>query len=144
MERRAGTGRKQVRLTVQGEEAIREYAESQGISFSSAIESLALMGLGKPELAMFPLFLSGVRGEIQRQAHRISALMAAAAVESGVAARMAGALVSDRYGRERYEEARTRARLQAVESVRRREGLEELIGGRVREGSVPEGGGGQR
>lgn len=141
MERRRGTERKQVRLTPGTRERVEAWAEENRVSFSSAIETLALLGLKEdPHVAMLPVVISAMRDEVQRQSHRISALLAAAAVESGVAARMAGAVVSERYGREKYEQARTRARLQAVDSVRRREGLEELIGGDLREGELPEGG----
>jgi hypothetical protein len=45
-------------------------------------------------------------------------------------------------GRDRYEAIRNRARVQAVQAVRKREGLEELLNGRVREGKVPAGQGG--
>lgn len=124
---------------------VQAWADEHGVTFSSALETLALLGLKEdPHLAMLPVVISAMRDEVQRQSHRISALLAAAAVESGVAARLAGAVVSDRFGREKYEAARTRARLQAVDSVRRREGLEELIGGGVREGAVQQDGGGDR
>ena len=84
-----------------------------------------------------PAVIAAMRAEVQRQAHRLAALTAAAAVESAVTMRLVSNLILERErakvadpeeGRARYLAIRNRARLQAVDAVRKREGLEELIG----------------
>ncbi len=131
-----GTVRKNVRLTPATLARVQGWADANGVSFSAALEQLALIGLGEaPQLAVLPTVISAMRREVQRQAHRLAALTAAAAVESAVTARLVSNLILERErardpegGRERYLAIRQRARLQAVDAVRRREGLEELIG----------------
>lgn len=133
--RREGTVRKNVRLTPTTLERVQTWAEANGVSFSSALEQMALIGLGDaPQLAVLPTVISAIRREVQRQAHRVAALTAAAAVESAVTMRLVSNVILERErerdpdgGRERYLAIRQRARLQAVDAVRRREGLEELI-----------------
>ena len=150
MQRRPGTERKQVRLTPEFRERVQAWADEQGVSFSSALETLARLGLGDaPQLAVMPMVISAMRDEVQRQANRLAALSVTAAVESAVTTRLVSNLILERErgrdpeaGRERYEAIRNRARLQAVQAVRKREGLEELLDGRLREGEVPEGSGG--
>ncbi len=137
MQRREGTVRKQIRLTPEALERVQKWADENGVTFSSALETLTLIGLGDaPQLAMMPVVISAIRDEVQRQAHRLAALSAAAAVESAVTMRLVSNVILERErerdpqgGRERYQAIRNRARLQAVDAVRKREGLEELIGG---------------
>lgn len=132
--RRQHTRAKHVRLTDETLEAVQAYADAQGVSFSSALETLARIGLGQaPSLAVAPMVVSAVRTEVQRQTHRLAALIAAAALESGVTARLAGATLRTLRPNE-YEEIKRAARLDAVQALRRREGLAEVINDGDREG----------
>lgn len=138
LSRREGTIRKNVRLTPEALARVQRWAEENRVSFSAALESLALIGLGEaPQVAVMPAVIAAMRAEVQRQAHRLAALTAAAAVESAVTMRLVSNLILERErakgadpeeGRARYLAIRNRARLQAVDAVRKREGLEELIG----------------
>ncbi len=147
LDRRRGTERKTVRLTPEFRERVQAWADQQGVSFSSALETLALLGMGDaPQLAVMPMVIFAMREEVQRQANRLASLSVTAAVESAVTTRLVSNLILERErsrdperGRERYEAIRNRARLQAVQAVRKRDGLEELLDGRVREGQVPAG-----
>jgi|GEM_PF-3892233 len=66
--RRKSTSRKSIRLTDDGRSQIQAWADEQGVSFSAAIESLSLLGMGEPAVVAFaPLMVSAVRFEIQRQ-----------------------------------------------------------------------------
>ncbi|GAC1646604.1 MAG: hypothetical protein NVS4B2_35840 [Chloroflexota bacterium] len=94
--RRQNTAPKRVWLTHGTREAVQMWADAQGVSFSSALDTLARIGLGQaPSLAVAPMVVSAVRTEVQRQTHRLAALIAAAALESGVTARLAGATLRE-------------------------------------------------
>jgi len=65
--RRKSTSRKSIRLTDDGRVKIQTWADEQGVSFSAAIESLCLLGMGEPAAVAFaPFMVSAVRFKIQR------------------------------------------------------------------------------
>jgi hypothetical protein len=66
-----------------------------------------------------------VRREIQQQLHRLASLYAATAIEAGVASRLAGATLRQLRPGE-YERIKQAARLDAVQTLRRRNALQEL------------------
>ena len=120
------TARKQIWLSDEGRQAIQAWADTNHVSFSAAIETLARLGLGQaPEEALAPALVSTLRREIQQQFHRYASLLAALALESGVTTRLAGAaLVALRP--KQYEAIKRAARIDAVQALRRREALAEL------------------
>jgi hypothetical protein len=135
--RRQHTAPKRVWLTHETRAAVQEWADVQGVSFSSALDTLARIGLGQaPGQAVAPMVVSAVRTEMQRQTHRLAALLAATALESGVTARLAGATLRT-LRPDQYEAIKRAARLDAVQALRRREGLAEVIDGGDREGELP-------
>lgn len=92
--RRAGTVRKQIRMTPHGLEEVQRWAEGNNCSFSAATESLALIGL-EDDIArvLVPLVLSVVSRTVERALGRYAKLTAFAAIEAGTASRLAGALL---------------------------------------------------
>jgi hypothetical protein len=137
--RRAHTTRKSIRLTHQSRAAIQSWADAQGISFSAAIDSLAQIGLGTaPSEALAPALVSVVRTEVQRQTHRLASLLAASAIDAGMATRLAGALLrSLRPGD--YEAVKRAARIDTIQALRRRSALLQLTEGDDgdRQGQLP-------
>ncbi len=135
--RRQNTAPKRVWLTHETRESVQTWADAQGVSFSSALDTLARIGLGEaPSQAVAPMVVSAVRTEVQRQTHRLASLLAAAALEAGIAARLTGATLRTLRPTE-YEAIKRAARLDAVGALRRREGLEEVIGDGDRQGELP-------
>jgi hypothetical protein len=92
--RRAGTVRKQIRMTPHGLEEVQRWAGANNSSFSAAIESLALIGL-EDDIArvLVPLVLSVVSRTVERALGRYAKLTAFAAIEAGTASRLTGALL---------------------------------------------------
>ena len=124
--RRQGTIGLCVRVTQDGREEVRAWAEAHGVSFSAALESLARLGLGQSvEEALAPALVSVVRVEVQRQLHRLAALIAANAIEAGMAARMSGASLRALRPLD-YEAIKRAARIDTVHSLRRRNALQEI------------------
>ena len=83
--RRRSTIRICIRLTDDGRDAGRTWAEARGISFSAALESLARLGLGQAtDEALAPALVSVVRVEVQRQMHRLASLLGAVKKQSPV------------------------------------------------------------
>lgn len=132
--RRQHTAPKRVWMTHETRGAVQAWADENGVSFSSALETLARIGLGEaPSRAVAPMVVSAVRTEVQRQTHRLAALLAATAVEVGMAARLAGATLRQLRPDE-YEAIKRAARLDAVDALRRREALGEVVDGGAGEG----------
>ncbi len=120
------TAPKYIWLTDGGRQAIQAWADRQGVSFSAAIETLARLGLAQaPEEAVAPALISVVRREIAGQLHRLASLTAAAALEAGIAARMASAAIKRQRPSE-YEAIKQAVRLDAARALRRRRVLEAL------------------
>ena len=91
---RAKTYQKSVWLTEQGRDAIQQWADEHSVSFSSAIEALALDGLAQPShLVLAPVISALVHDAVKQQYDRIARLIAFSCYESGTAARLAGTLV---------------------------------------------------
>ncbi len=68
---REGTQPKNITLSAKSRQDIESWAEANGSSFSAAIESLALIGLGQPAAtAMAPLVASVVRNTVRGQMDR--------------------------------------------------------------------------
>ena len=120
------TAPKRVWLSDEGRAAVQAWADEHGVSFSAAIESLARIGLGQaPTDAIAPALVSTVRREIQQQLHRLASLYAATAIEAGIASRLAGATLRQLRPGE-YDKIKQAARLDAVQTLRRRNALREL------------------
>lgn len=79
------TERVQVRLTATARDKIRLWAEDNQVSFSAAIEALALTGLQSEQAdILVPLLHSTVQTAFQRQFNRFAKLTSFAAIEAGV------------------------------------------------------------
>lgn len=92
MKRRQGTVEKKIRLTPDALTAIEQWADQNNASFSAAIETLARLGLGEPAAtALTPALASSIRRGLLNAHDRLAGLIAHAGIESGTAARLAGA-----------------------------------------------------
>lgn len=134
--RRTNTAPKRIWLTDETRQAVQQWADQNGVSFSAALETLARLGLGQsPAEALSPVVISTVRTEIQRQLHRLASLLASTALEAGMASRLAGASLKQLRPAE-YDVIKQAARLDAVQSLRRREFLSEATVDGHREGEL--------
>jgi hypothetical protein len=136
--RRTNTAPKRIWLTDETREAVQSWADRNGVSFSAALETLARLGLGQsPTEALAPVVVSTVRTEIQHQMHRLASLLAAGALEAGMATRLAGATLKQLRPAD-YDAIKQAARLDAVQALRRRDALREVADGGDREGQLPQ------
>lgn len=77
------TRRTHVSITYMAYDQIQDWADAQGISFSAAIESLALMGLGQETADLLPLLISGLLERLlARQFNRFAKLLSLAALSA--------------------------------------------------------------
>ncbi len=89
--RRKATVRKNIRLTPETIASVTAWCQANKISFSAGLETLVKTSLGQPMAeAMVPAVVSSVRRAILHQSNRLAKLWSYAAVEAGVAARLAG------------------------------------------------------
>ncbi len=124
--RRQHTTRKHIRLTRDGQQIVQAWATARGISFSAAIESLARLRSGQAtDEALAPALVSVVRAEVQQQMHRLASLLAANAIEAGISARLSGATLRALKPTD-YDAIKRAARIDTVQSLRRRNALAEL------------------
>ena len=101
------------------------------------METLTRLGLGQaPTEALAPLVVSVLRTELQQQMHRLATLLAATALEAGMATRLAGATLKQLRPAE-YDAIKQAARLDAVQSLRRRDALREVVDDGDRESQLP-------
>lgn len=134
--RRTNTAPKRIWLTDETRQAVQQWADQNGVSFSAALETLTRLGLGQsPAEALGPVLVSTVRTEIQRQMHRLASLLAAGALEAGVASRLAGASLKQLRPAD-YDAIKQAARLDAVQSLRRRDFFQEGAADGDREGEL--------
>ena len=85
-ERYGVTRKKHISITVDGHERIDTWARSQGISFSAAIETLALMGLSSDGATTFPVLTRDLLERIVgRQFNRFAKLLSLAAISAEAA-----------------------------------------------------------
>lgn len=134
--RRANTAPKRIWLTDATRQAVQTWADQNGVSFSAALETLARLGLGQaPTEALAPLVVSSLRAELQQQMHRLASLLAAAALDAGMASRLAGATLKQLRPAE-YDAIKQAARLDAVQALRRRDFLREAAQDGHREGEL--------
>jgi hypothetical protein len=90
--RRAGTRVKNICINDDARAAIQAWADQNGTTFSAAIETLALLGLGQsPATAMLAMVVSVVRRAVHGQMDRYGKLAAIAAIQSGMAANVSRA-----------------------------------------------------
>lgn len=81
--RYGATRRTHVSVTHLAYDQIQEWADKQGISFSAAIESLALIGLGQETAELLPLLISGLMERLlARQFNRFAKLLSLAALSA--------------------------------------------------------------
>jgi hypothetical protein len=77
------TGRKQLTLTKSGREQIEAWAEANGLNFSVAIETLALIGLGQTSAETLPRLVANLlERALNRQFNRLARLLAVAAISA--------------------------------------------------------------
>jgi len=126
--RRVNTTRKSIRLTDDGRARVQAWADEQGVSFSAAIESMALIGLGEDiSIAFAPLMVSAVRFEIQRQMNRLATIAARGAIESGAAAILANEALAAMRPRSSEEKKQELERARGIGYRRLRRPLEEIV-----------------
>jgi DNA-binding MarR family transcriptional regulator len=126
--RRVNTTRKSIRLTDDGRAKIQAWADEQGVSFSAAIESLALLGLGEDAAVAFaPLMVSAVRFEVQRQMNRLATIAARGAIESGAAAILANEALAAMRPRSSEQKKEELERARGIGYKRLRRPLEEIV-----------------
>jgi hypothetical protein len=84
--RYGNTAKKMITLTHEGREQLQQFADAHGMSFSAAIETLALMGM-KADLTvvLIPLLQEVVQAGLKRSFNRLVKLSATAAAESAMA-----------------------------------------------------------
>ena len=117
---------KRVYLTPEARAAVQAWAAAQGVTFSAGIETLARLGLQQdPRDAWGPALAAKVTGAVRADLARYRALLAATALDAGVAVRMAAAAVKTLRPKE-YPHIKRAARLEAVDALRRRDALAEL------------------
>ena len=126
--RRKSTSRKSIRLTDDGRAKIQAWADEQGVSFSAAIESLALLGSGEDASTAFaPLMVSAVRFEVRRQMNRLATIAARGAIESGAAAILANEALAAMRPRGSEEKKQELDRARGIGYKRLRRPLEEIV-----------------
>ena len=126
--RRAKTSRKSIRLTDDGRAKIQAWADEQGVSFSAAMESLALLGMGEDAAVAFaPLMVSAVRFEVQRQMNRLATIAARGAIESGAAAILANEALSAMRPQSSKDKREQLDRARGLGYKRLRRPLEEIV-----------------
>jgi hypothetical protein len=126
--RRTNTTRKSIRLTDDGRAKIQAWADEQGVSFSAAIESLALLGLGEDAAVAFaPLMVSAVRFEVRRQMNRLATIAARGAIESGAAAILANEALAAMRPQSSKDKREQLDRARGLGYKRLRRPLEEMV-----------------
>lgn len=106
--------KKHVSLTPETVEKIGRFADEQGVSFSAAIESLSLIGLGDDvATAVLPVITSSLYRAVNSSFNRIAKLAAMGAIEAGQTRELTDAMLLQllanqhaRYGDEFEEKAR--------------------------------------
>jgi hypothetical protein len=88
-----------------------------------------------PTEAFAPLVVSVLRSELQQQIHRLARLLAATALDAGMASRLAGATLKQLRPAE-YDAIKQAARLDAVQTLRRRDALQEAAADGHRQGEL--------
>ncbi len=126
--RRAKTSRKSIRLTDDGRARIQAWADEQGVSFSAAMESLALLGMGEDAAVAFaPLMVSAVRFEVQRQMNRLATIAARGAIESDAAAFLANEALAAMRPQSSKDKREQLDRARGLGYKRLRRPLEEIV-----------------
>lgn len=126
--RRTNTTRKSIRLTDDGRAKIQAWADEQGVSFSAAMESLALLGMGEDAAVAFaPLMVSAVRFEVQRQMNRLATIAARGAIESGAAAILANEALAAMRPQSSKDKREQLDRARGLGYKRLRRPLEEIV-----------------
>jgi hypothetical protein len=117
---------KHVYLSDAARAAVQAWADREGVSFSAALETLARLGLGEdPRDAWGPALTAKLLAAVRADLGRYRALLAATALDAGVAVRMASAAVKTLRPTD-YPRIKQAARLEAVAALRRRDALAEL------------------
>jgi hypothetical protein len=100
------TNKKMISLTDDGREQIQRFAEAHGMSFSAAIESLALTGMNADLTHLLvPLLREVVNKALQRNFNRIAKLSLIGAAEGAMAHELASMLLMQFIRREAHEHA---------------------------------------
>ena len=75
IKRRMGTVRKTVYFTEDNELLLRQWCDEQGISFSTGVETLAMMALDKADLAFIPVTRDALQRTVANQFNRMAKLI---------------------------------------------------------------------
>jgi hypothetical protein len=117
---------KHVYLSDQARAGVQAWADREGVSFSAALDTLARLALGEdPRDAWSPVLTAKLLGAVRADLGRHRALLAATALDAGIAVRMASAAAKALRPKD-YPRMKRLARLEAVEALRRRDALAEL------------------
>jgi hypothetical protein len=77
------TRRTHISITYTAHDQIQAWADEQGVSFSAAIESLALMGLGQETAELLPLLIGGLLERlVAKQFNRFAKLLSLAVLSA--------------------------------------------------------------
>jgi hypothetical protein len=117
---------KHVYLSEEARAGVQAWADREGVSFSAALDTLARLALGEdPRDAWSPVLTAKLLGAVRAELGHHRALLAATALDAGVAARMAAAAAKTLRPKD-YPRMKRLARLEAVAALRRRDALAEL------------------
>jgi hypothetical protein len=117
---------KHVYLSEEARAGVQAWAEREGVSFSAALDTLARLGLGEdPRDAWSPVLTAKLLGAVRAELGHHRALLAATALDAGIAVRMASAAAKTLRPKD-YPRMKRLARLEAIAALRRRDALAEL------------------
>jgi hypothetical protein len=126
--RYGNTRKKNLTLTNEGHDQIETYAKAHGLSFSAAMEALALIGMEADITSLLiPLINTSVEKGFQRHFNRIAKLSLIAAAESAMAHDMATIMLLQVIRHEAYEDPKDFEELLQVAHD-----SEETLDGRIR------------
>jgi hypothetical protein len=117
---------KHVYLSDEARAGVQTWADREGVSFSAAVDTLARLALGEdPRDAWSPVLTAKLLGAVRAELGHHRALLAATALDAGIAVRMASAAAKMLRPKD-YPRMKRLARLEAIAALRRRDALAEL------------------
>jgi hypothetical protein len=123
------TRKKHITVTLEGHDRIEAWAEGQGLSFSAAIEALALLGMDTDAATAFSILATGLLERIiGQQFNRFAKLLSQAAIASEATSWKADALLLNLIRREALADPEHFVRNMAVSTD-----PEDLLAARIRQ-----------
>lgn len=118
---RRDTHRKNIRLSPEAIERIDLWASLQNMTFSAALETLALLALkdAPPDAYIGPLE-AAVRGTVRAEMARVTALLASSAIDANAGYLVGLAVAKESRNAATYQSLKQAARLTARTTVRQR------------------------